>query len=297
MKKVLITPWYQKTIDSLQLAGMSEGTARVYARSVRQLIEFYDNKDPRQITEEELREYLLYRRNTSKWTSGTLKVCYNGLKFFFMNDLQKDWPVFKFLKTQHEKRLPCVLNRGEVYQFLNNVKKLCYYSFFSTVYSCGLRLQEALCLQLSDINGKQKMIHIHRGKGAKDRIVPLPKETMDLLREYWNTHRNPTFVFPAININRTNAPVANKPMCTKSISRAFHQALLKSGIQKRRITIHTLRHSYATHLLEAGVNIHAIQRYLGHVNLETTSIYFHLTPKGQEDAYKIINSQMKGFVK
>lgn len=296
MSKVLITPWYQKAIDSLQLAGMAEGTAKEYARSVRQLIEFYD-KDPQQITEEELREYLLHRRNINKWASGTLKVCYSGLRFFFTNVLQKDWHVFKFLKAQSEKPLPCVLSREEVYRILSKVERLHYYSFFSTVYSCGLRFQEALCLQIFDIDGEQKMIHVHRGKGAKDRIVPLPKETLSLLREYWKTHKNPKLIFPAIQINVTNAPVSNTPMSIKSINWAFRKAVLKAGIQKRRVTVHTLRHSYATHLLDAGVSIHAIQRYLGHTNLKTTSIYFHLTQKGQEDACKIINEQMKGFVK
>ncbi len=134
MKKVLITPWHQKTINALQLAGLADGTQGCYARSVRQLIAFYD-KDPRQITEEELREYLLYRRNISKWASGTLKICCNGLKFFFTNVLEKDWPVFKYLKAQPEKHLPCILSREEVYRILHNVKKFHFYCFFSAVYS------------------------------------------------------------------------------------------------------------------------------------------------------------------
>jgi len=295
MKKVLITPWYQKTINALQLAGLADGTQGCYARSVRQLIAFYD-KDPRQITEEELREYLLYRRNTSKWASSTLKICCNGLKFFFTNVLEKDRPVFKYLKAQPEKRLPCVLSREEVYSILHNVKKIYYYCFFSAVYSCGLRFQEALCLQTTDIDRNRMMIHVHRGKGAKDRLIPLPEDTLLLLREYWKTHRNPTLIFPSLPNNVTDAHT-DTHMSVKSITLSFRQAVRKTGIKKRRVTVHTLRHSYATHLLEAGVNIHAIQRYLGHASLKTTSVYLHLTQKGQEDTYEIINSQMKGFVK
>ena len=296
MEKVLITPWYQKTIDSLQLAGMADGTQVCYARAVRQLIEFYD-KDPRQITEEELRKYFLYRRNKSNWAPRTLKISYSGLKFFFTNVLEKDWPIFKFLRAEHQQTLPCILSRNEVYRILKNIKKTAHYCFLSTVYSCGLRLQEALSLQVSDIDSDRMRIHIHRGKGAKDRFVPLPEDILELLRKYWKTHKNRTFIFPALRRNVMNVPIPDKPMAVKSVRHAFHQAKSKAGIQKRRVTIHTLRHAYATHLLDAGVNLRAVQSYLGHARIETTMIYVHLTKKGQEDSYEIINSQMKGFLK
>ncbi|MDM8515248.1 site-specific integrase [Desulfobacterales bacterium HSG16] len=130
---------------------MSERTQECYARSVRQLIEFYD-KDPRKITEEELEEYFLYRRNTSQWTPATLKICYCGLKFFFTNVLRKEWHLFKILKAQPEKRLPCVLSQEEVFQILNQVRTFHNYAYLSTIYSCGLRLQEGLYLQVSDID-------------------------------------------------------------------------------------------------------------------------------------------------
>lgn len=167
--------------------------------------------------------------------------------------------------------------------------------FLTTVYSCGLRLQEALFLQISDIDAKRMMIHVHRGKGAKDRFVPLPQETLNLLRFYWKTHRNPTLLFPALGRGHQKAPMSTIPMAIDSVQGAFREAKLAAGIKKRRVSIHTLRHSYATHLLEAGVNIRVIQRYLGHANLETTMVYLHLTHKGQEDAYQIINQTMRGF--
>jgi len=296
MNTVLITPWYQKTIDSLQLAGKADGTQQCYARAVRQLIEFYD-KDPLLISEEELRNYFLYRRNQSKWAPRTLKICYSGLKFFFTIVLDKHWPIFSFLKAEHQQPLPCVLSRKEVYCLLKNIKKTAHYCFLSTVYSCGLRLQEALSLQVSDIDSDRMKIHIHRGKGAKDRLVHLPDDTLTLLRNYWQTHKNRTFVFPALRRNLMNVPLPDSPMAVNSVRNAFHQAKKKAGIQKRRVTIHTLRHSYATHLLDAGANLRAVQSCLGHTRIETTMIYVHLTQKGQEDVYQIINEQMKGFVK
>jgi integrase len=139
------------------------------------------------------------------------------------------------------------------------------------------------------------MIHVHRGKGAKDRFVPLPEETLLLLRRYWKTHKNPVLIFPALGRGHKNASASETPMAIDSVQGAFRRARFSAGIRKRRVSIHTLRHSYATHLLEAGVNIRVIRRYLGHSQLETTMVYLHLTQKGQEDAYHVINSVMKGF--
>jgi site-specific recombinase XerD len=139
------------------------------------------------------------------------------------------------------------------------------------------------------------MIHVHRGKQAKDRYVPLPEETLFLLRKYWTTHRNQLLIFPALGRNGKQALTATSPMAIDSVQGALRKARFEAGIKKRRVTIHTLRHSYATHLLEAGVNLRVIQKYLGHAQLETTMVYLHLTQKGHEDAANIVNNIMKGF--
>lgn len=290
----LQTPWYDKTVEALQLAGMGESTQESYARAVRKLIEFHD-KDPLIITEEELKKYFLFCRNESKWAPATMRICYCGLKFFFIHVLERKWPVFEYLKAQKESRLPSVLNPDEVRLILRHVHTFHNYVFLVTVYTCGLRLQEALYLQISDIDGKRKMIHVHRGKGAKDRYVPLPDETYQLLRRYWATHRNPVLIFPALGRGHQDASTSKTPMAIDSVQGAFRAAKGKTGIVKRHVSIHTLRHSYATHLLEEGVNIRVIQRYLGHTMLETTMVYLHLTNKGQEDACQIINTSMRGF--
>jgi len=294
MTKSLKTPWYDKTVKALQLAGMSGRTQECYARAVRMLIEHFD-KDPRDITEEELEEYFLFRRNVTKWSPSTLKICYCALKFFFINVLRRDWHLLKMLKAQEEKRLPCVLSRQEVYRILGHVRTSHNKTFLTTVYSCGLRLQEALFLQVSDIDKDRMLIHVHRGKGAKDRFVPLPPDTLILLRKHWKTHRHPRLIFPALGRGHNKAPTSEKPMAIDSVQGAFRQAKHSAGIKKRRVSIHTLRHSYATHLLEEGINIRVIQRWLGHARLETTMVYLHLTRKGQEDAAKILNDLMRDF--
>ena len=286
--------WYDDAIDALQLNGLSEKTQLHYARAIRQLVEFYD-KAPELITEDELQKYFLHRRNEDKWAPSTMQICLSGIRFFFIKVLRRDWHIFNLVRVKTESRLPCVLNRDEIYRIFSYVKTFHNYTFFSTVYSCGLRLQEALNLQVSDIDSNRMMLHIHRAKGAKDRYVPLPENTLTLLRDYWQKHKNPRLIFPARGRNNQEAPIAEHPMDRGSVQGAFRKAKIDAGINKRKVSIHTLRHSYATHLLEAGVNIHVIQRYMGHSRLETTMIYFHLTKKGAKDAYDIINQTMKGF--
>jgi integrase/recombinase XerD len=160
----------------------------------------------------------------------------------------------------------------------------------------GLRLQEALYLQVSDIDGQRLQVHVHRGKGAKDRYVPLPEETLALLRTDWKTHRHKTWLFPATGRDQKQGPMATSPMSRASVQGAFRKAKGRAGINKMGVAIHTLRHSYATHLLEAGVNPRLIQRYLGHAQLDTTMVYLHLTQTGHEDAYTRLNSLMQGLL-
>jgi integrase/recombinase XerD len=289
----LQTPWYDKAVEALKLNGKGERTQEAYARHVRKLIEFFNGKEPDQITEEELKRYFIHRQDINKWQPNTMRICYSAIKFLYLHVVQRDWYLLKIIKAPTEKRLPSVLSREEVNSILSKVATFHNFVFLSTIYSCGLRLQEGLFLQVSDIDGKRKLIHVHRGKGAKDRYVPLPDTTYALLRRYWVTHRNPRLIFPALGRGCNLGPTSLAPMAIDSVQGAFREAKIAAAIRKRRVSIHTLRHSYATHLLEAGVNIRAIQRYLGHSQLETTMVYLHLTNKGQEDAYGIINAVMK----
>ena len=290
----LQTPWYDKAVEALKLNGKSERTQEAYVRHVRKLIEF-QHKDPDRISEEELRKYFIHRQEINKWQTNTMRICYSAIKFFYLHVVERNWHIFKVLKAPSERRLPAVLTREEIDRIFAKITTFHNYVFHSTIYSCGLRLQEGLFLQVSDIDGTRKLIHVHRGKGAKDRYVPLPDNTLILLRRYWATHRNQDLIFPALGRGHNLGPVSKTPMAIESVQGAFRRAKYQAGIKKRRVSVHTLRHSYATHLLEAGVNIRAIQRYLGHSQLETTMVYLHLTSKGQEDAYDIINNVMKGL--
>lgn len=286
--------YYTQSMRALRLAGKGERTQKCYTRAVRQLAQFY-GKEPSEISETELEDYFLHRQSVTGWSGATLRIAQAGIKFFFVNVLQRDWHLFRFLNAKRERRLPCILSRDEVFSILAHVPTFHNYAFFSTVYACGLRLSEALALEVTDIDSQRRMLHVHLGKGAKDRVVPLPADTLSLLRAHWRTHRNPRLLFPALGRGGTKAAGATHPMTISSVQGAFRKARAAAGITKRHVTIHTLRHCYATHLLEAGVNPRVIQRYMGHISLETTMMYFHLTQKGTEDAYRIIDSLMKGF--
>jgi site-specific recombinase XerD len=290
----MTTDWYQQAIDALQLNGLGERTQEAYVRAVRMLVEFY-GKTPDQITESELQQYFLHRKNRDGWSPNTMRICYCGIRHFFVHVLRRNWHTLELIRAQSERRLPAVLSREEVRALLGCVHTPHNHAFLATVYSCGLRLQEAQYLEVADIDSRRLMIHVHRGKGAKDRFVPLPEATLQRLRRHWTTHRHPRLLFPALGRGRNGAATADTPMPKSSVQGAFRQAKHEAGIQKRGVSVHTLRHAYATHLLEAGVNLRVIQQYLGHAQIETTLVYLHLTHKGQEDAYVRINTLMRGL--
>jgi site-specific recombinase XerD len=172
------------------------------------------------------------------------------------------------------------------------VHHLRFRACLGTIYACGLRIQEGVHLQVKDIDAERGVIHIRNGKGGKDRYVPLPDQILKILRQYWVTHRNPIWMFPSRMEAEHRVEAATKPVTVRAVQRAFEDALQESGVQKAA-TVHTLRHSYATHLLEAGVNLRVIQTYLGHASPTSTAVYTHLTNKGNEQATLIINQVLE----
>lgn len=283
--------WFQKSMDTLSLNGKGERTQQAYTRALRMLVEAV-GKPPEQITEPELETYFLRRKNVDRWSPNTLRICYVGIRFYFVNVLGHNWTLFNILRAKNESRLPTVLSREEVRRLLEAVHTAHNRAFLSTVYSCGLRLQEALHLEVSDIDSERMMVHVHRGKGAKDRMVPLPKSTLGILREHWKSHRNCRLLFPALGRDGRGGPNATTAMAITSVQGAMRGAKQRAGITKPAVSIHTLRHAYATHLLEEGVNLRVIQQHMGHSSLETTMVYLHLTRKGHEDAYALIDRLM-----
>jgi site-specific recombinase XerD len=282
-------------VEDLQLAGMASSTQREYVRAVRQLAEHY-MKSPAELGEEEIRQYFLYLKNVKKWARPTCTTAICGIKFFWEHTLKRDWTTVGLVRPAREKKVPVILTREEVIAIMQQVKLFRYRVCLETIYACGLRLSEGIGLQVSDVDSGRMQLHIH-GKGGKERYVPLPSNTLRRLRELWKTHRNPTWLFPMAGKpgrgyaceQRMRAATAH---CSKGVVQtAFRKALAASGIAKRA-HVHTLRHSYATHLLEAGVNLRQIQENLGHNSPQTTAVYTHLTRKADEKARQTLDKLM-----
>jgi integrase/recombinase XerD len=280
----------QRMTQDLQIAGLSDSTRRAYLRAVRMLADHF-HTPPDRLSEAQVRDYLLHLKNDRHLAANSLAIAYAGIKFFYAHTAPRDWTTLRRLRVPREHRLPDVLSIDEVRRLIAAVRTPHNRTYFRAVYSLGLRLGEGLHLQVGDIDSARMMVHVRHGKGGKDRFVPLPSSTLRSLREYWATHRHPAWIFPATGRDRRQAASADRPMERSSVQGALRRVVRELGLRKT-ISIHTLRHSYATHLLEAGVNLRLIQEYLGHSSLQTTMVYLPLTAASQEQARQRIEELM-----
>ncbi len=281
--------WYRYVADSLVLTGLSRRSGEAYAREVRILVRRF-GKPPFMLSEAQVRAFILERHE--KLNGSSRRILYRGLCFLF-NDLFKyDWEILKVVRAKREVVEPTILTREEVSRLLGAVKTPQVYAYLRTVYSCGLRMGEALHVRVGDIDRSAGLLHVRQGKGAKDRKVILPELTLKMLGRYWIRHRNPQWLFPALGRNGRLGPSAQSPMSAATVRGGLRRSLKRAGIAKAKVTIHTLRHSYATHLLEAGVPLTVLQQQLGHEKIETTLRYVHLSRPAQVDATRIVNRMM-----
>jgi site-specific recombinase XerD len=281
-------------IEDMQLRGFSARTQEAYTHAVRQLAAHF-HKPPDRIDEEELRRYFLHLINVKHFARASFTIALCGIKFFFESTLERSWTLFDLARPPREKKLPVVLSRDEVHRILDGVRLPVYRACLVTIYACGLRLLEGARLAVPDVDSSRMALHVH-GKGGQDRYVPLPVRTLEILREHWRTHRSPRWLFPAPlrRGRRYFVPDGAGPISDSSLQSAFRRALAQSGVHKRA-HVHTLRHSYATHLLEDGVNLRIIQESLGHRSPKTTELYTHLSQEVRQAAVDPINRLMQGF--
>jgi len=280
----------QQFLQDLQLGGFAERTCEAYVRAVRQLAAHF-HQSPDTLSEAQVRDYFSHLRNERQFARGSLTIAYSGIKLFFRRTVPRDWKTLEGLRVPPEMKLPDVLTVEEVREIIGATRSEPCRACLWTIYSLGLRLSEGVSLQIGDIDAARALVHVHRGKGAVDRYVPLPASTLDVLRRYWTTHRNPRLLFPALGRGRKEGGTAAEPMPRATIQGALCRVVKQLGIRKR-VSVHTLRHSYATHLLETGINLRLIQKYLGHRSLQTTTIYLHLTRHGEEHAHAQIDALM-----
>jgi site-specific recombinase XerD len=265
-----MTELRRRMIQDMQLAGLSRGTRECYVRAVRSLAKHYGQR-PDRLTEEQVRGFLLHLINKRRVAEGTLRTYRCGIQFFYEATLKRPLPVFDLVRPVRRRRLPVVLSVEEVKRLLSAVQNESIRTCLMVIYSCGLRLGEGTRLQIRDIDSDRMLLHVRNSKGGKDRYVPLPHRTLELLRAHWDPERHRHWLFPEKEDHR-HAMHRDRPYKTL-------KAVLKSSNISKPVSVHTLRHSYATHLLEVGVNLRVIQEILGHKSPKTTAIYTHLTPK------------------
>jgi len=270
----------QQMMEDMQLHGYAAKTQEAYVGAVRSLAKYY-KRSPGDITQEEVRAYFLWLVKERGVARSTLTIHLSGIKFLFEVTLKREWIIFNLVRPQKRKKLPVVLSVEETKHLLSLVRMPKARMALTVIYACGLRLNEGLHLRLQDIDSPRMLIWIRNGKGGKDRYVPLPERLLLMLRAYWTLHKPTSYFFFQKN--------KNTAISDTSLQHTFKATLRESGIRKAA-SIHTLRHSYATHLLERGVDLRVIQELLGHKSPQTTAIYTHLTDKSFQTLNETLNN-------
>ncbi|MDA1372335.1 MAG: site-specific integrase [Proteobacteria bacterium] len=276
---------YQQHVNALHRQGKAATTIDVYSRAVRRITAFFD-LCPDRLTPNHFKAYFDSLVKSHSWS--TVRIDRNGLQFFYKHVLNKQWDWIAIVKPPQKKVLPDILSVKEVERLINGTRELRYQTFILAVYSMGLRLGEALNLRINDIDSQRMKVHVHLGKGRKDRFVTLPQATLVALRKYWATHKNPTLPFPAGATPRARHS-ASTAMDRGGLQKSIRVIAKDCGIHKT-ITLHSLRHCYGAHLVEAGMHLRAIQHEMGHDSPKTTALYTQLTEVAHQDIVILINS-------
>lgn len=293
---------YQHPFDSmarfaqtLALRYDANRTRHAYYRQVRLLHEHVAG-DPSGISEAQLRDYFLFIKLKKHWKPKSIRQTRAATHLFFVELLgHTDWTVFSQVRARDHDTLPAVLTRQQVHDVLAHIRLRRYRTPLKLIYTCGLRLSECLALTIHDINGRENKLFIRQGKGQQDRVVPLPTCLWQELRRYWKFHRHPLLLFP--NTGRGgHGPEALARRMGRATAPMPHASLQRLILVARKqldipaATIHSLRHSFATHLLEAGAHLHTIQKLLGHKQITSTMVYLHVTHQTTCDALRLMDA-------
>ncbi|MCX6036153.1 MAG: site-specific integrase [Chloroflexi bacterium] len=277
-----MTELRRRMIQDMELRALKENTKRAYLDAVKDLARHY-GRSPDLLSEEELRRYFVNLTRTRRRSKSTLRVRLFGIKFLFKHTLRRPLPVFDLIRLPRDRKLPVVLSRQEVRQLLACIRRPEARMVALVMYSCGLRVTVASRLRDADIDSRRMMVCVRNGKGSKDQYVPLPQRTLELLRTYWREYRPGHWLFP----DRS----ASQPIDRCTVLKCIKAAAQDAKITKP-IGCHTLRHSYATHLLEDGVDLRTIQTLLGHRSIRSTVGYLHLTQQAMKNVHRSIDGLM-----
>lgn len=257
----------EKMLAELQLRGITPRTQTAYLREIAKL-EDYFNRSPEELGEEEVKEYLVHMLEDRGLSSGTYKYYAAGIKFPYRTTLNRGEVVEKIKYPKAKIKLPVVLDLSKVRTMLSVMENLKHRAVLTITYSAGLRVSETAHLKVTDIDSKRMMVRVRQGKGGKDRYTILSKTTLECLREYWRAYRPKDWLF--------EGQKEGSHICYTSIRNIFVDAKERAGITKP-VGPHSLRHAFATHLIEAGTSLHHVQLLLGHKSPKTTTVYLHVS--------------------
>lgn len=262
-----MTPLRKRMLEDMQLRGLAHTTQKNYMAHVAGFARFF-GQSPEVLDQEAIRQYLLYLLEERKQSPEAVNQCVSALKFLYLTTLELPWGDADFPRARRGHKLPVVLSHEELMQFFDHVPSLKYRAALMVCYGAGLRVSEAVALRVSDIDSQRMLIRVEQGKGSKDRYAMLSPRLLDVLRRYWLATRPQDYLFPSWREDRH--------LSTATLQLACREAALRAGLRKK-ITVHTLRHSFATHLLENGTDVRVIQVLLGHTRIDTTARYTAVT--------------------
>jgi len=263
MHKYMIT----KFLSLLEVKRYSKNTQKTYIQAISQFLEYFSKTDPSKINNEDIFRYIEHKIKDNKISFSTQKGIVGAIKLFYKYVYNRNIKIDYIYPDRQELKLPKVLAIEDIKKILNSIQNLKHKTLISTIYSCGMRISEALNIKISDIDSKRMMVRIENSKGNRDREVMLSQNLLMLLREYYKVYKPKKYIFEGQKGGKYTA---------RSAENILKKALKDSKINKNA-SLHTLRHSYATHLIEQGPDIRIVQELLGHKNIKTTQIYTHIT--------------------
>jgi integrase/recombinase XerD len=264
-----MTPLRQRMIEDMKLRGLAPTTQRSYLHHVTEFARYF-NLSPERLDAEAIHQYLLYLLDDRKLSAEHVNQCVSALKFVYLHTLEMPWTEAYFPRVRRPSKLPVVLSHEEILLFFDHVTGMKNRAALMTCYGSGLRVSEAVALRIADIDSRRMLIRVEQGKGQKDRYAMLSERLLQVLRRYWMAFQPRHYLFPSWRENRH--------MGTTSLQLACREAAARAGLRKK-ITVHTLRHSFATHLLENGTDLRVIQVLLGHEQIDTTARYTRVSPQ------------------
>ncbi len=293
--------WYKDFSAFVELRDLQPRTRKCYLSWIRRLARHYDCKSIRRIGERKVLDFLLYHKVERELKDSTINQALCALRCFFRDHLGREWQCWKDIKFHREEQLPNIISRDRMTLLLGSIREGRWRALFTLMHHCGLRLSECTHLKPGHLDAQRRVLRVIKGKGGRTREVPITEELLVRLRRYWKAHRNPEWLFPGVGqgwnpqrCSRAEAMgKARNHISNSAVQDALKAVVLSLGWEakggRKPITCHTLRHCYATFMLEAGVSIRLVSQYLGHRSLKPTLAYLHLTEVSESRAREVLS--------